>query len=297
MIGRPRPDVGWRPAPLLPREETRELSLHFVVAVLCFLACLAAVSGVASDRAARGWAHQLRGEATVQVRPGPGETGSEAAARAAETLAGVKGVSEAAALEREKAEALLKPWLGEAALKDLPIPHLVTVELDPRHPASVADLKRALRTAGVDAEVDDHGRWLEDVERSAEAVRIMVAGLFLLTAAAAAAVIAFATRVGMAARRDVVEVLHFSGAKDEYIAALFQSRFARLSAVAGLWGAAAAALVAGLLKVFAGGEGFAPALPLLWTDLLLVSPCPLVAATVAALAARSTTLRLLRGMV
>jgi cell division transport system permease protein len=252
---------------------------------------------VAADRAARGWAHQLRGEATVQVRPDAGETGSEAAARAAETLAGVKGVSEAAALEREKAEELLKPWLGQAALKDLPIPHLVTVELDPRHPASIEDLRRALRVAGVDAEVDDHGRWLEDVERSAQAIRFMVAGLFLLTAAAAGAVIAFATRVGMAARRDVVEVLHFSGAKDEYVAGLFQSRFAKLSAVSGLWGAAAAALAAGLLKAFGGGEGFAPALPLVWTDLLLVSPCPLVAATVAALAARSTTLRLLRGMV
>jgi cell division transport system permease protein len=288
---------GWRPAPLLPAEETREFALHFVVAVLCFLACFAAVTGVAADRAARGWARDLRGEATVQVRPGPGETGTEAAARAAETLAGVPGVSEAAALEREKAEALLKPWIGESALKELPIPHLVTVELDPKHPASIADLKRALFRAGIDAEVDDHGRWLADVERSAEVVRFLVGLVFLLTAGAAAAVIAFATRWGMAARRDVVEVLHLSGAKDEFIAGLFQVRFARLAGVSGLWGALAAAVGAGILKQFGGGEGFAPALPLLWTDLILVSPCPLVAATVAALAARSVTLRLLKGTI
>lgn len=290
-----RRDGGWRPAPLLPHEETREFSLHFVVAVLCFLACLAAVTGVAADRAARGWARDLRGEATVQVMPGPGESGGEAAARAAEALAGVKGVSEAAALEREKAESLLKPWIGEAALKDLPIPHLVTVELDPKHPASVADLRGALARAGIEGDIDDHGRWLADVERSAQVVRFLVGLVFLLTAGAAAAVIAFATRLGMAARRDVVDVLHLSGAKDDFIAGLFQMRFARLSAVSGLWGALAAAVAAGMLKAFGGGEGFAPALPLLWRDLILVSPCPLLAATVAALAARFVTLRLLRG--
>jgi cell division transport system permease protein len=294
MIGLHR-DAAWRPSPLLPPEETREVSLHFVIAVLCFLACLAAVTGVAADRAARGWARDLRGEATVQVRPSAGESGSETAARAAEALAGVRGVSEAAALEREKAEALLKPWIGAAALKDLPIPHLVTVELDPVHPASISDLRQALMRAGIDAEVDDHGRWLADVERSAEIVRFLVGLVFGLTAAAAAAVIAFATRWGMAARRDLVEVLHLSGARDGFIAGLFQARFARLAAVSGLWGALAAAVAAGMLKALGTGQGFAPALPLLWTDIILVSPCPLVAATVAALAARSVTLRLLRG--
>jgi cell division transport system permease protein len=285
----------WKPSPLLPRDEERELALHFVVAVLCFLACLAAVGGLASDRAAAGWAREIRGQATIQVRPKLGETGAAAAARAAETVAGVPGVTEAAALEKEKAEALLKPWLGEAVLEDLPVPHLVTVELDPLKPATAADLDRALKGAGVDASVDDHGQWLDEVERAAGRIRWAVIGLFVLMAAAAAAVIAFATRTGMAARRDVVEVLHLSGAKDDYIAGLFQARFAKLAAVSGFWGAAAAALVATAVKLAGSGQGLTPALPLAWNDLLAVSPCPLVAATVAAVAARLTTLRLLRG--
>jgi cell division transport system permease protein len=285
----------WRPAPLLPREDDREFALGFVIAVLCFLACMAAVTGLAADRAAHGWARALRGEATVQVRAQAGETPTAAAARAAEALAGVRGVTEAAALEPAKAEALLKPWIGEASLKDLPIPQLVTVELDPRRPATARTLKLALARAGVDADVDDHSRWLRDVERSAAVVRYGVAALFALTAAAAGAVIAFATRAGMAARRDLVEVLHLSGARDDFIAGLFQVRFARLAALWGLGGAVAAALVMALLKSLGRGDMFAPALPLVWSDLLAVSPCPLVAATVAVLAARVTTLRLLRG--
>jgi cell division transport system permease protein len=285
----------WKPAPLLPRDEERELALHFVIAVLCFLACLAAIGAVAADRAAQGWSHQIRGEVTIQVRPAPGETGSTAAARAAETVAGVKGVVEAAALEKEKAEELLRPWVGDAALQDLPLPHLVSVTLDPNEPASADDLRKALKAAGIDATVDDHGRWLKDVERAAGIVRTAAGALFLLMAAAAAAVVTFATRTGMAARRDVVEVLHLSGARDDYIAGLFQARFARMAAVSGLFGAGAAALTAGALTLLGGSRGFTPAVPLDWIDLLMVSPCPLVAATVAALAARLTTLRLLRG--
>lgn len=284
----------WKPAPLLPRNRSRDFALHFVVAVLCFLACLAAVGALAADRAAQGWSRDIRGEATVQVIPRSGETGASAAARAAEVLAGVRGVTEAAALEREKAEALLRPWLGDVPLQDLPIPHLVAVRLDPLHPASGNDLRRALKAAGVEGVVDDHDRWLEGVEQAAAGVRLSAIALFALMTAAAGAVIAFATRTGMAAAQDVVEVLHLTGARDDFIAGLFQMRYARLAAVAGLWGAGAAAGVCALVKLIGGGDGLTPALPLAWSDLLAVSPWPLVAATVAVVAARLTTMRLLR---
>lgn len=283
-----------RPGPLLPRSRARDFALHFVIAVLCFLACLAAVGALAADRAAQGWARDIRGEATVQVVPRAGETGSAAAARAAEALAGVRGVTEAAALEREKAEDLIRPWLGDVPLDDLPIPHLVAVRLDPANPATGPELRRALAAAGVDATVDDHALWLRDVEKAADGVRLTAIALFALMTAAAGAVIAFATRTSMAAAHDVVEVLHLTGAKDDFIAGLFQMRYARLAAVAGLWGAGAAAAVAAGAKLIGGGDGLTPALPLAWSDLLAVSPWPLVAATVAVVAARLTTMRLLK---
>ena len=54
-------------------------------------------------------------------------------------------------------------------------------------------------------------------------------------------------------------------------------------------------LVAGL-RFLGGAEGVTPALPLAWSDLLILSPCPLLAATVALVAARFTALaRLKRG--
>src|SRR5258706_12089086 len=98
----------WRPAPFLPERDGRDGSLVFVVAVLCFLACLTAMGVIAADRAARGWSGQLTGEATVIVRPRGGETPDAAAARAAEALAGTTGVTEARALEPSKAYDLIR---------------------------------------------------------------------------------------------------------------------------------------------------------------------------------------------
>ncbi|OXE37364.1 MAG: cell division protein [Phenylobacterium zucineum] len=279
----------WRPAPFLPASDNRDGSLTFVVATLCFLACLMALTVLATNRAVNDWSDQLNSQATIIVRPRTNETPDLAAARAAEALAGVPGVTEARALEREKAEALVEPWLGDITdLQDLPIPRLVAVDLDHKHPASAAALSTALKDRGIDGIVDDHSIWTRDIARSAGVLRWICGGVFVLITAAAASIIAFATRAGLLARREVVEVLHLTGAEDLYIARLFQARFAQLAAWAGALGAVGAAGVGALLRLVGGGIGLTPAVPILWPDLLAVAPCPLVAALVAAIAARLT---------
>ena len=285
----------WKPGPLLPRRDARDGALIFVVAVLCFLACLTAIGALAADRAARGWTSQLSDSATVVIEPRGPETPDAAAARAAEVLAGVKGVSEARALEKEKAEALLEPWLGrEALIDDLPVPRLVTVDLDPKTPAKAGDLDRALKAAGVDAKVDDHSVWIDDIKRAAGFARWSALAICLLIIAAATAVIGFATRAGLAAHRDVIEVLHLSGAETGFVARLFQTRFATAAGIAGLFGAGGAAVVAALARLAGGGQGLTPVLPLAWIDLLAVLPAPLLAALTAAVAARLAASAILR---
>jgi cell division transport system permease protein len=284
-----------RRAALLPRDPGGERWLASLIAVLCFLACLSAVGAVSADRAAHGWARQLRSEATVQVRPRVGETGAEAAARAAETLAGVPGVTEAEAMDRKTAEALLRPWLGDAVLPDLPIPHLVTVRLDRTAPASAVSLSRALSSAGLDATVDDHSLWRGEVERSAALITVLALAAFLLTAGAAAAAVAYATRAGMAAQTGVIDTLSLNGASDSAIAGLYQVRYGLVAAVAGGIGALTAMILVAGLRFLGGAEGVTPALPLMWSDVLILSPCPLLAATVALAAARFTALARLKG--
>ena len=284
-----------RAAPLLPRRGEGDRALVFVVAVLAFLACACGMGALCAGRAASGWSDDIAASATVQVRPRGSETPYEAASRAAEALAGVKGVTEARALDRAAAEALLKPWLGDAPLPpDLPVPQLVAVDLDPQAPAPASTLKAALSQAGVDATLEDHGRWLAEIRRSALWLQGAALFAFLLTASAAAAVTAYATRAGLSARRDVVEVLHLSGAEDRFVAGLFMRRFAVLGAIAGGVGMAAAAIPLFALAAVRGAGAFLPSPPLAFSDAVLLLPCPLIAAGVAAAAARRTALRLLR---
>lgn len=284
----------WRPAPFLPETDSRDGSLTFVVAVLCFLACLTLLTLLAANRAAHDWTDQLEGQATIIVRPKANETPDGAAARAAETLAGVSGVAEARAIEKEKAEALIAPWLGDADLSDLPVPRLVAVQLTRDAPATAQALDQALKAQGLDAVVDDHSVWMADIQRAARMARWAGLAVFGLIAVAAAAVVAFATRAGLAARREVVEVLHLSGAEDGFIAGLFQLRFARMAATAGLFGAGGAAIMGAILRLAGGGQGLTPVLPIAWIDLISVLPAPLVAGGVAALAARFTAQSMIR---
>lgn len=287
----------WKPAAFLPETDARDGSLIFVVATLCFLACLTALTVLATDRAARGWSDQLTGQATVIVRAKGSETPDSAAARAAEALSGLPGVGEVRALEKEKAEALIAPWLGDTAdLDDLPVPRLVAVDLDPKAPATPQSLDKALKAQGLDAVVDDHSIWLKDIQRAAGIARWVGVGVFVLIASAAGAVVAFATRAGLTARHEVVEVLHLAGAEDTFIARLFQMRFARMAALAGLFGASGAAIMGAILRLMGGGQGLTPVLPIVWTDLLAVLPCPVAAGLVAAVAARLTAQSLIAKM-
>lgn len=280
---------------LLPDQDQREIALHYVIGVLCFLACLAALIVMASDRAATGWSRDIRSEMTVQVRPVGLESGSVAAARAAEVLAAVEGVGQVTAIEPEKARDLIKPWLGEAILDDLPIPNLVSVSLDQKNPAKSKALMEALLAANIDASVDDHSVWLKDVEQSALIIRLISFGLFFIIFTATAAVVGFATRAGLTARAVIIEVLSLCGATDLFIAERFQYRFARMAFESGLLGAAIAAGVMAVIKATGSSQSFALALPFSWYDLLILLPCPLLVALIAAVTARIVTLRLLGG--
>ena len=300
MKKRPDDDAAprWRPAPLLPRDPAQDLLLVFVAGVLCFFACIAVICALAAGRAAGGWTAQLKDSATVLVRPTGDESPDAAAERAAAALGGVKGVAEARVLEKEKAQALVEPWLGPAALApDLPLPRMVTVQFEAKAAApSEARLSAALKASGVDGVVDDHRRWIGDIVRAGDLARGAAIGAAGLIALAAAAVIAFAPRAGLAARHEIIEVLHLSGAEDRTIIRLFQNRLAELAALAGAIGGAAAALVAAMARLMGGTDGLTPVLPVAWSDLLAVLACPLIAAAVAALAARITAARLIGGL-
>ena len=293
----PHTEIGTKPEPLLPRKAGADRPLFFVLMIMVFLACLSAIVTQASYDAAGRWGDDLKNSATLQVKAGMGEDGMALAQKAAQITAARPEVRSAAPLSEDRAQDLLRPWLGGVALPEgLPVPYLVDVTLAGDTPLDVEALNAALSSAGINADIDDHGRWSRDIARTARAAQMVTLVALILLIAATIATAGFATQSGLAARKNIVDVLTQVGAQDRYIARLFTARFAWLGLIAG---AAGALLAGGLALLFwfltrRSGSAFLPGGSLASIDFAYVTIAPLIAAVVCALSARYTVLRTLK---
>lgn len=257
----PLPPTLRRNAPLVPTDSAASRALAAVIAILTFLAALCAGAAEIVASSAGQWQGAVAQEVTVQVRPGPGRNIDADVSRAEGIAKAAPGIAEARVFTKAESERLLEPWLGSGLdLSDLPVPRLITLKLasdaTPDLKALRANLTEAL--PGV-ASLDDHALWLQRLSTMANTfVGIGVSIVALVLAATGLAVI-FATRGAMAGNKEVVEVLHFVGANDDYIARAFQSRFFRLGLRGGAIGAGAALLAFALAGVLARVSRSGPA--------------------------------------
>jgi cell division transport system permease protein len=282
---------------LLPLEDAREAALFFVVGALCFLAALAALSAKSTYGAARAWTAEVEGEYTVSLS-GADATAADEAAR---LLAGLDGVEAARAFSDAEINALLEPNFGKSGLPaDLPVPRLIAVTGAAEAGDIGAQISTALHGAGYDAAVDAHTEWAGDVRHMLSISRIVALSIVALLSATAIAVIAFATHAALLARRDIVDVLHVAGAKDRFIAGLFERRFWLLGLRAGTVGALVAlASVAVLIAMGRSGAdrtGLLPQLSLDFPDLAVLVVTPVIAGLAARIAAGITVMRSLRSV-
>jgi cell division transport system permease protein len=282
---------------LLPLEDAREAALFFVVGALCFLAALAALSAKSTYGAARAWTAEVEGEYTVSLS-GADATAADEAAR---LLAGLDGVIAARAFSDAEINALLEPNFGKSGLPaDLPVPRLIAVTGAADAEDLGARISTALHDAGHSAAVDAHAEWAGDVRHMLSISRIAALSIVALLSATAIAVIAFATHAALLARRDIVDVLHVAGARDRFIAGLFERRFWLLGLRAGTVGALVAlvsvAMLIALGRSGAERSGLLPQLSLDFPDLAVLVVTPVIAGLAARLAAGITVMRSLRSV-
>ncbi|MFN7180411.1 cell division protein FtsX [Hyphomonas sp.] len=286
-----------RESSLLPLEDAREAALFFVVGALCFLAALAALSAKSTYGAARAWTAEVEGEFTVSLSGAD----ADAAAKAARLIAGLDGVDSARVFTDAEINALLAPNFGQSGLPaDLPVPRLIAVTGEGDAEALGTRMSEALKEAGYDAAVDSHTEWAGDVRRMLGISRLIALSIVALLSATAIAVIAFATHAALLARRDIVDVLHVAGARDRFIASLFERRFWLLGLRAGTVGALVAlATVAILIALGRSGaerSGLLPQLSLDFPDLAVLVVTPVIAGLAARIAAGITVMRSLKSV-
>jgi cell division transport system permease protein len=179
---------------------------------------------------------------------------------------GASGIADVRVYTREESMRLLEPWLGQGmVIDDLPLPRFIVVRIAAGAQPDFGQLRRSLSEMVPSASLDDHRGWADRMRTMAGTAVFGGIVVLALVIVATGLTVAFATRGAMAANRSIIEVLHFIGARNRFIAGRFQRHFLRLGLHGGLIGGGAAILLflvaQGLSLWFAGGaEGQVSAL-------------------------------------
>ncbi|MGA7034492.1 MAG: ABC transporter permease [Pseudolabrys sp.] len=244
-------------SPLVPRNSISGRALVAVVAIMTFLASLTTGATVLVSRAAGEWQSDISREVTIQVSPAPGRDLDATVDKAVAAARDYPGIAEVQPFSKEESTKLLEPWLGSGlSLDELPVPRLIVLKIAPGAAPDFAQLKRVLSDQAPGAVLDDHRGWMDRMRTMARTAVGASIGILILMFIATMLSVTFATRGAMATNKSVIEVLHFVGAKNGFIAQHFQQHFLVLGLQGGAIGGGAAIilfLLAGFIsRWFAG---------------------------------------------
>ncbi|HZP69680.1 MAG TPA: ABC transporter permease [Pseudolabrys sp.] len=230
--------------PLVPRSSISGRALVAVVAIMTFLVSLTTGAAVLVVKAAIEWQSDVAREVTIQILPAPGRDLDSSVNRAAAIARTVTGVIEVRPYSREESTKLLEPWLGSGlSLSELPIPRLIVVKTGADAPPDLGRLRRMLADQVPGAVLDDHRGWIDRMRAMAGTAVAAGVCILILMFAATILSVTFATRGAMATNKAVIEVLHFVGAKNGFIAQHFQHHFLMLGLQGGAIGGGAAIIL------------------------------------------------------
>ena len=252
-------------ASIVPKDSIAGSALVAVIAIMTFLASLITGAVMLVIGSTAEWQSEVAREMTIQVRPTPNRPIDDEVAKAVAVARAARGVAEVRPYSRQDSVRLLEPWIGTGlAIDDLPVPRIIMVRLQSGIQPDVGALRAALAQQVAGATLDDHGGWVDRMRTMAGSAIAIGIGMLALMLTATILSVAFATRGAMAANRPIVEVLHFVGARDGYIARQFQRHFLALGLKGGAIGGGAAIALFALAQLLvdrfigtAGGEQIA----------------------------------------
>src|SRR6476660_586805 len=236
--------------PLVPRNSIAGRSLIAVVAIMTFLVSLTTGAAVLVSKAAGEWQSDIAREVTIQILPAPGRDLDATVDKAASVARAFAGIVDVQSYLKEDSIKLLEPWLGSGlSLDELPVPRLIVVKIAPDATPDIAQLRRLLAEQVPGAMLDDHRGWIGRMRTMAGTAVASGICILVLMFAATMLSVTFATRGAMATNKAVIEVLHFVGAKNGFIARHFQHHFLILGLQGGAIGGGAAIVLFALASV------------------------------------------------
>ncbi|HEX3441448.1 MAG TPA: ABC transporter permease [Pseudolabrys sp.] len=247
-------------ASLVPRNSISGRALVAVVAIMTFLASLTTGGVILVSAAASEWQSDVSREMTIQILPAPNRDLDALVDKAASVARAFPGIAEVQPYSKEQSAKLLEPWLGTGlSLDELPVPRMIVVRAARGAAPDIPQLRSMLAEQVPGAMLDDHRGWIDRMRAMASTAVAAGIAILVLMIVATVLSVTFATRGAMATNKTVIEVLHFVGAKNGFIASNFQRHFLLLGLQGGAVGGGAAivlfALASLISRWFAGTAG------------------------------------------
>ena len=275
------------------RQSAASRFLPWTIGGLLYLAVVALAVAAIADEALRGYGmHSKMVTVTLPAFDDAG-VGKQEIARAMSILRKAPGVISAIPVPVAEVAALVEPWMGDLeAERDLPLPRLIDVTLDPRIQVDLAALEQQLAQVVEGATVGAEVSARDPAERLAVFLRAWGVGGGVTALLVMLALVGLITQVSLRMIADSVELLRCMGASDRYLARQFESHALLSSILGGLVGLVLALLtVLGILYTsdrMQLAEAIEPQLSSM--DWLLLACVPAIAALPIMAVARLTAL-------
>lgn len=299
-------------------QEKREYDLPFhddranrflllLIGLMTYLALLSGSAGMVLSNMADRWTSGLSNKITIEVptmdASGAKLTDAQQKDRLNSIEAILKGESDITnTIVQTPAEVgkLVEPWIGsgDMVLGQIPLPSLITVEIEEDDPNLPARVQGAITKVVPDARVETHESWLNDLLRLTGTLSFASYLIGFITAVTTIMAVAGAVRARMAAHHEQLEILHLIGATDEYITRQFQKHALQLSFIGAAVGFVSAMLTLMMIDQLAGAVELTliPSLILSGRAVFILLTIPVLACLITVLTTRITVLQSLQEM-
>ena len=189
--------------------------LPWMVMLMVFFAGLTTAGALSLNSMLSRWSRSISGSLTVQVIPIE-ENGrvnkkktQQETQEVLDILRKTAGIASANVLTDSQMKDLLRPWLGDTfLLDDLPMPHLIDVQLIPGAEVDLDMLKALLNKNTPNASLDVHKLWLGKLVRLVQTLDLLTSALLSLVIATTSVIVIYVTCSSLAVHKPVIELLH-----------------------------------------------------------------------------------------
>lgn len=222
-------------------KEGANLFLRVMTAVSVFVFTLIFSVFLVLDGVAQNWREGMDNTLTVQLMPSEEALSpKEEEARQKKVISyfeNLEDVQSVRLVTNEEMKKLMAPWLGARAdLSVLPLPALLDIELKAQTSPDFEQIAQQLAELAPYASFDNHRLWLAKLVRFAQVLRLLAFIILMMVLMVSILSIFYAVCTSLGVHREIIEILHIMGAKDNYIAAQYARRGFHIGLSAGVAG-------------------------------------------------------------